>query len=168
MCGVFFDLIRSFRANEGSNIVIICLIEFFVSLDKHLELILIPMMEMTLGLCLRQPLIQFLQQFLIPILSFSFLLHVDLKLNVFDELMLDVELEYWELSVPIEFCPFAFAVLIVPSDQVLVFVFFGVNIVIIILFLVKERIEITASFDGLLELHADLFFFLFVLCLAQG
>lgn len=124
-------------------------------------------MKMALRLSFHQPLIQFVQQFFVPISGFSFLLHVDLKLNVLDELMLDVEFECWELSVPIEFCPLAFAVLIVPSDQILVFVFFGIN-VIIIFFFVQERIDVAANFDGLLQLHTDLFLFLLVFRLAQG
>ena len=81
--------------------------------------------------------------------------------------MLDVELECWELSVPIELGPLTLLVVVVPLDHELVFVLFGIHVVVIF-FLVEERVDIAADLDRLLELHADFFFFLLVLCLAQG
>ena len=55
--GVFFDFICSLRVDEGSNVVVISLNEELMRVDERLELILVPMMEIPLRLCLEQSLV---------------------------------------------------------------------------------------------------------------
>jgi hypothetical protein len=161
--GVCFNLFFSFGADLGCDLGVLSLAVYFVRTDEAFKLVFRPVVEAAHRLGFLELVVKHLQKF--GVLDISFGLHVDLKLDVFDELGVKVELERRQAPVPLELGSFPLLVVVVPAlDEAVIVV--GLGLVIVFL-LVVEGVDLLPHADLLLELLPDLRLPLLVLLLAH-